>query len=37
MNAASGIGSSSPEYRLIAPLREAGAESRAVILEGTVD
>jgi uncharacterized protein (DUF1330 family) len=27
----------SPEYRAIAPLREAGAESRAVILEGTVD
>ncbi len=27
----------SPEYRSIAPLREAGAASRAVILEGTVD
>jgi uncharacterized protein (DUF1330 family) len=27
----------SPEYQSIAPLREAGAESRAVILEGTVD
>jgi len=27
----------SPEYRAIAPLREAGAESRAVILEGNVD
>ena len=27
----------SPEYRAIAPLREAGADSRAVILEGTVD
>lgn len=25
---------SSPEYRAIAPLREAGAETRAVILEG---
>jgi len=25
---------SSPEYKAIAPLREAGAETRAVILEG---
>jgi uncharacterized protein (DUF1330 family) len=27
----------SPEYLAIAPLREAGAASRAVILEGTID
>ncbi|MGB7538603.1 MAG: DUF1330 domain-containing protein [Anaerolineales bacterium] len=27
----------SSEYRAIAPLRDVGAESRAVILEGTVD
>ncbi len=27
----------SPEYRAIAPLREAGAAARAVILEGSVD
>jgi uncharacterized protein (DUF1330 family) len=27
----------SPEYRAIAPLREAGAETRAVIVEGLVD
>ncbi len=27
----------SPEYKAIAPLREAGADTRAVILSGTVD
>jgi uncharacterized protein (DUF1330 family) len=27
----------SPEYRAIAPLREAGADTRAVIVEGSVD
>ncbi len=27
----------SPEYRAIAPMREAGAETRAVILPGSVD
>jgi uncharacterized protein (DUF1330 family) len=27
----------SPEYRAIAALREAGAETRAVILNGTID
>jgi uncharacterized protein (DUF1330 family) len=27
----------SPEYQRLAPLREAGADSRAIILEGTVD
>jgi uncharacterized protein (DUF1330 family) len=28
---------SSPEYRAIAPLREAGADTRAIIVEGSVD
>jgi uncharacterized protein (DUF1330 family) len=28
---------SSPEYQAIAPLREAGADTRAVIVEGSVD
>jgi uncharacterized protein (DUF1330 family) len=27
----------SPEYQRLAPLREAGADSRAIILEGTID
>jgi uncharacterized protein (DUF1330 family) len=27
----------SVEYRLIAPLREAGADTRAIILDGSVD